>query len=215
MTGFGQTLSRLEELSTRSSVFRLRLAGYCTREKIEDNTCVGERGHQLGFEGMTMRIRRCITSLGLVANLLYPFTIAHAQGVGRIAIIAASPDEARRQSTVFAFLEEYFSALAQGQVDKIATYHPTLTPQQLDVLRNYFAHTIRDLYIRLEDVRVQVTASRAEIVFYRTDQFVDRDTSRPVQKSIRIRTALVQGASGWQLSGPDQFAFILGGKALT
>jgi hypothetical protein len=205
MTGFGQTLSRLEELSTRSSVFRLRLAGYCTREKIEDNTCVGERGRQVGFEGMTMRIRRCITSLGLVASLLYPFTIAHAQGVDRIAIIA----------TVFTFLREYFSALAQGQVDKIATYHPTLTPQQLDILRNYFAHTIRDLYIRLEDVRVQVMANRAEIVFYRTDRFVDRDTSRPVQKSIRIRTALVQSAAGWQLSGPDQFAFILGGKSLT
>jgi hypothetical protein len=196
-------------------VFRLRLAGYCTREKIEDNTCVGERGRQVGFEGMTMRIRRCITSLGLVASLLYPFTIAHAQGVDRIAIIAASPDEARQQATVFTFLREYFSALAQGQVDKIATYHPTLTPQQLDILRNYFAHTIRDLYIRLEDVRVQVMANRAEIVFYRTDRFVDRDTSRPVQKSIRIRTALVQSAAGWQLSGPDQFAFILGGKSLT
>jgi len=162
-----------------------------------------------------MRIRRCITSLGLVASLLYPFTIAHAQGVGRIAIIAASPDEARRQATVFTFLQEYFSALAQGQVDKIATYHPTLTPQQLDILRNYFAHTIRDLHIRLEDVHVQITASGAEMVFYRTDRFVDRDTSRPVQKSIRIRTALIQGASGWQLSGPDQFAFIFGGQVLT
>ena len=162
-----------------------------------------------------MRIRRCITSLGLVASLLYPFTIARAQGMDRIVIVAASPDEARRQATVFTFLEEYFSALAQGQVDKIATYHPTLTPQQLDILRNYFAHTIRDLHIRLEDVQVRVTASGAEMVFYRTDQFVDRDTSRPVQKSIRIRTALIQGASGWQLSGPDQFAFIFGGQALT
>jgi hypothetical protein len=135
--------------------------------------------------------------------------------VDQITIIAASPEEARQQSTIFAFLQEYFSTLAQGQVDKIATYHPTLTPQQLDILRNYFAHTIRDLHIRLEDVRVQVTASRAEIVFDRTDQFVDRDTSRPVQKSIRIKTALVQGAPGWQwqLSGPDQFAFILGDKA--
>src|SRR5262249_39485842 len=78
-------------------------------------------------------IRRCITSLGLVASLLYPFTIAHAQDRDRITIIAASPDEARRQATVFTFLQEYFSALAQGQVDKIATYHPTLTPQQLDI----------------------------------------------------------------------------------
>src|SRR5262245_65744990 len=99
---------------------------------------------------MTMRIRRCITSLGLVASLLYPFTIAHAQDRDRITIIEASPDEARRQATVFTFLQEYFSALAQGQIDQIATYHPTLTTQQLDILRNYFAYSIRDLHIRID-----------------------------------------------------------------
>lgn len=157
-----------------------------------------------------MRIRCGITSLGLVVSLFSAFTTAHAESVDRIAIIAASPEEARQQAAIFTFLQEYFSALAQGQVDKIAVYHPALTPEQLDTLRNYFAHTIRDLHIRLEDVRVKVTANRADIDFHRTDRFVDQETSRPIEKSAKIKTALVQNSSGWQMGGPDQVAFLLG-----
>lgn len=159
-----------------------------------------------------MRIRYGITSLGLMVSLFSAFTIAHAQNVDRIAIIAASPEEAHEQAAIFAFLQEYFSALAQGQVDKIAVYHPALTPQQLDTLRNYFAHTIRDLHIRLEDVRVKVTANRADIDFNRTDRFVDQETSRPIEKSAKIKTALVQNSSGWQMGSPDQIAFLLGDR---
>ena len=156
-----------------------------------------------------MRIRCGATSLGLVVSLFSVLTPAHAQSVDRIAIIAASPEEARQQAAIFAFLQEYFSALAQGQVDKIAVYHPALTPEQLDTLRNYFAHTIRDLHIRLEDVRVEVSANRAEIAFHRTDRFIDQETSRPIEKSATIKTALVQNSLGWQMGGPDQIAFLL------
>lgn len=156
-----------------------------------------------------MRIRCGITRLVLVISLCSPFTIAHAQSVKRIEILAASPREVHQQAAIFAFLQEYFSALAQGQVDKIAAYHPALTPEQLDTLRNYFAHTIRDLHIRLEDVHVQVSANRADVAFHRTDRFIDQETSRSIEKDAKIKTTLVQNASGWRMSGPDQIAFIL------
>src|SRR5262245_23405363 len=108
-----------------------------------------------------MRSGWALVSLGLGISLCSGFPLVHAQSADRIVIIAASPEEARQHAAVFAFLQEYFSALAQGQVDKIATYYPTLTPAQLATLQTYFAHTIRDLHIRLEDVHVQVTANRA------------------------------------------------------
>lgn len=156
-----------------------------------------------------MRIRCAIISLGFTVSLFFTFSTVYAQSADRIAIVAASPEEVRQQAAVFAFLQEYFSALAEGQVDKIATYHPALTPDQLDTLRNYFAHTIRDLHIRLEDVHVQVTSNRADVVFNRTDRFVDQETSRPVKKSAKIKTSLIQNSSGWRMSGSDQIAFLL------
>src|SRR5690242_7630710 len=60
-------------------------------------------------------------------------------------VTPASAEQAHQQAPLFTFLQEYFSSLAQGNVDKIAAYHPTLTPQQLDLLHDYFAHTVRDL----------------------------------------------------------------------
>lgn len=127
----------------------------------------------------------------------------------RAVVIPASPDEAHHKEGVFNFLQEYFSALATGDVEKLALYHPSLTPAQLDILRDYFAHTIRDLHIRLQNVRVQTEANTATVAFSRTDRFIDRPTSRPVEKSIRLSTTLVQGGNGWRLAGLDQVAFAL------
>jgi hypothetical protein len=128
----------------------------------------------------------------------------------RAIVIPASPEEAHQQAAVFSFLQAYFSALAKGEVENIARYHPSLTPAQLDILRDYFAQTIRDLHIALQQVRVSVVANTATVSFYRTDQFVDRPTNRPVKKGIYLSTTLVQGVNGWQLAGLDQVAFALG-----
>src|SRR5262245_5732857 len=135
-----------------------------------------------------MRSGCALVSLGLVISLCSAFTLVHAQSADQIVIIAAAPEEARQHAAVFAFLQEFFSALAQRQVAKVANYYPTLTPAQVATLQTYFAHTIRDLHIRLEDVHVQVTADRADVVFNRTDRFVDQKTSRPVKKSAKIKT---------------------------
>src|SRR5262245_26222933 len=156
-----------------------------------------------------MRSGCVIVNLGLVVSLCSVFTLVHAQSADRISIIAAAPEEARQHAAVFAFLQEFFSALAQGQLDKVATYYPTLTPEQVATLQTYFAHTIRALHIRLEDVHVQVTADRADVVFNRTDRFVDQETNRPIKKSAKIKTVLVQNSSGWRMSGSDQIAFLV------
>jgi hypothetical protein len=121
----------------------------------------------------------------------------------RVIITPASQEEVRYHEAVFIFLHDYFSALAQGEVTKLATYHPCLTSPQVESLRSYFAHTIRDLHISLQDVRVHLAAHIATVSFQRTDRFVDRLTSRPVEKSIRLSTTLVRDASGWRLLGPD------------
>ena len=161
-----------------------------------------------------MKMRHAVVSLGFLVVSLSVFGFA-APGLAqeRAVVVPASPDEARQQAAVFTFLQEYFSALAKGEVEQLATYHPSLTPEQLGILRDYFAHTIRDLHIRLQDVRIRMVANTATVAFSRTDRFIDRPTSRPVEKSIQLSTTLVQGGSGWRLAGLDQVAFALAGSA--
>src|SRR5262249_39471023 len=104
------------------------------------------------------------------------------------------------------------SSLAQGDVNKLSVYHPTLTPQQLEILRDYFAHTVRDLHIDIRDVRVQLLANTATVTFFRTDHFVDRLTERQIEKRIHLFTVLEYGGSGWRLGGLDLVAFALGNR---
>jgi hypothetical protein len=91
-------------------------------------------------------------------------------------------------------------------------YHPALTPEQLGTLRDYFAHTIRDLHIDVRDVRVQLAANTATVTFFRTDRFIDRLTERHIEKSIQLSTVLEYGTNGWRLGGLDQVAFALGNR---
>jgi hypothetical protein len=163
-------------------------------------------------EILLMKVRHYVIGAGLVITLVVSGTVTPGQAQERATVIPASAEEARRQEKVFSFLQDYFSALAKGEVAKLTAYHPSLTPDNLETLRDYFAHTIRDLHIHLQDVRVQVVDNTAKFAFYRTDRFIDRPTNRPVEKSIQLSTTLVQGASGWRLAGLDQVAFALGGK---
>ncbi len=125
-------------------------------------------------------------------------------------VTPASAEQARQQVPLFAFLREYFTALAQGDVEKLALYHPALTVQQRELLREYFAHTVRDLHIDLRDVQVQLTPTAATVTFDRTDHFVDRLTDRRVEKRIRLSTVVEYGGSGWHLDGLNMIAFALG-----
>jgi hypothetical protein len=161
-----------------------------------------------------MSIRYSLPAFGLLAVLSGSGLASLGWAEERASVLPASPEEAHQQKEVFSFLKDYFSALAQGEVEKLAIYHPSLTPEQLALLRNYFAHTVRDLYIHLQDVHVQVAANTATVAFRRTDRFVDRPTSRPVEKHIRLSTLLVQGANGWRLAGLDQVAFALGDRTM-
>ncbi|MBM4254392.1 MAG: hypothetical protein FJ147_00680 [Deltaproteobacteria bacterium] len=124
-------------------------------------------------------------------------------------VIAASPEQAQQQAPLFTFLQGYFSSLAQGEVNKLAQYHPTLTTEQLSTLQGYFSHTIRDLHIDVRNVQVQLTANTATVSFFRTDRFIDRLTERQIEKSIQLSTVLEYGANGWRLGGLDQVAFAL------
>jgi hypothetical protein len=127
-------------------------------------------------------------------------------------VTAASPEQAQQQAPLFTFLQAYFSSLAQGEVDKLARYHPTLTPEQLSTLRKYFSHTVRDLHIDVRNVRVQLAANTATVSFFRTDRFIDRLTERRIEKSIQLSTVLEYGANGWRLGGLDLVAFALASR---
>jgi hypothetical protein len=159
-----------------------------------------------------MKILHCnrLMSLGLLVALLFLSTAVVGQAQERAVIIPASPAEVHQKQEVFTFLEEYFSVLARGEMAKLADFHPSLSPDQLETLRHYFTRTIRDLHIQLQDVRVQVATNTATVAFYRTDRFIDRPTGKRIKKSIRLSTRLVQGAAGWRLAGLDQVAFALG-----
>ena len=160
-----------------------------------------------------MIARRPLTLLFSLATLLlsYPSDTL-GQNTQRATIVPASPEQAAQQAPVFTFLQGYFSALAQGDVLSLARYHPSLTPQQLATLEDYFAHTVRDLRINLRNVHVQIAADTATVSFSRTDQFVDRITERHIEKSIQLSTVLVHKGSGWQLGGLDLVAFALGNR---
>jgi hypothetical protein len=153
-----------------------------------------------------------VVGIGVILTGVWPAKGTAVMLQERAVIIPASPSETLQKEAVFAFLQEYFSALAAGEVEKLAVYHPSLSPEQLNTLREYFAYTIRDLHIRLDHVRVNVVPGAATITFARTDQFIDRPTGRPVEKSIQLSTMLVQGANGWRLAGTDQVAFALAGN---
>lgn len=160
---------------------------------------------------MNMR-RLTLSSVLLGMVLLASATAAFGEVGQRATVTAASAEQARQQAPLFTFLQEYFSSLAQGDVNKLAIYHPTLTPQQLDTLHDYFARTVRDLHIDIRDVQVQLVANTATVTFFRTDHFVDRLTQRPIEKSIRLSTVLKYGISGWRLGGLDLVAFALGNR---
>jgi hypothetical protein len=87
-----------------------------------------------------------------------------------------------------------------------------LTAPQREILREYFAHTVRDLHIDIRDVQVQLAAHIATVTFFRTDRFVERSTNRPIAMSIRLSSVLEYGGSGWgwHHDGLDLLAFALG-----
>lgn len=147
--------------------------------------------------------------LGFVLIIVQPGQGMTQMSAVGATVISASPEETTSQKAVFIFLREYFAALAQGEVEKLIKYHPTLSSEQVGALRDYFTHTIRDLQIRLDQVQVKVAADTASVAFSRTDTFVDRPTGRRIEKSIQLSTLLVQSAQGWRFAGFDQIAFAL------
>ena len=151
-------------------------------------------------------IRSCL-ALGIA--LLLSASASFAERTQPATVTPAVPEHAVQQAPLFTFLQGYFSALATGDVEKLSSYHPTLTPQQLDTLRDYFAYTVQDLQIDVRNVQVQLAANTATITFSRTDRFVDRLSGRRIEKSIRLSTALEYGVGGWHLGGLDQVAFAL------
>ncbi len=155
----------------------------------------------------SLSLFRSCFALGIA--LLFATSPVSAERTEPATVTPAIPEQAAQQAPLFAFLQDYFSALATGDVDKLSSYHPTLTPQQLDTLRGYFAYTVRDLHIDVRNVQVQLAANTATVTFFRTDRFVDRLSGRKIEKSIRLSTALVYGGSGWHLGGLDQVAFAL------
>ena len=72
-----------------------------------------------------MKMRHTVVGLGFFVVSLSVLGFA-APGLAQeqAVVVPASPDEARQQEAVFAFLQEYFSALAKGEVEKLAVYHP-------------------------------------------------------------------------------------------
>ena len=160
---------------------------------------------------------RCLPLAGVfvgIVSLTSP-SLTSGEISHRATVTPVSSEQARQHAPVFAFLEEYFTALAQGDMDKLARYHPTLTDSQRDALREYFAHTVRDLHIDLRDVQMNLAANTAAVTFVRTDHFVDRATNRAIEKSVRLSTVLEDRGSGWgwHLDGLDQLAFALGNRS--
>jgi hypothetical protein len=144
--------------------------------------------------------------------LLTATSASFGESVQPATVTPASPEQAVQQAPLFTFLQGYFSALAQGDINKIASYHPALTPQQLGTLHDYFAHTVRDLHIDLRNVQVQVGTNTATVAFLRTDHFIDRLTERRIEKSIQLSTVIEYGTNGWQVGGLDFVAFALGDR---
>ena len=158
-----------------------------------------------------MSMRRIATFLIVPWLVLLTITSASfGESAQPATVTPASPEEARQQAPLFMFLQKYFAALAQGDVNTIAAYHPALTPQQLGVLHDYFAYTVRDLHIDVQNVQIQLRASTATVTFLRTDRFIDRLTGRQIEKSVSLSTVLKYGTNGWQVGGLDLVAFALG-----
>jgi len=163
-----------------------------------------------------MNIRRLTLSCGLWGIVLLALpAMSLGEIMQRATVTPASAEQARQQAPLFAFLQEYFTSLAQGDVEKLALYHPVLTVPQRDILREYFAHTVRDLHIDIRDVQVQLAINTATVTFLRTDHFVDRSTNRQLEKSVRLSTVLDYGDKGWgwHLDGLDLLAFALGNRS--
>ena len=105
------------------------------------------------------RLRLACSLLGIV--LLTSPSVSYEETAPRATVTPASVEQARQLAPLFMILQEYFTALAQGDVEKLALYHPALTVSQRDILREYFAHTVRDLHIDLRDVQVQLASPDA------------------------------------------------------
>src|SRR5215204_2621515 len=161
------------------------------------------------MEMCMIKVSHYLAGVGVLASILLMTKVPVGYAEERAGVVSAAPATDTRQKEILAFLQEYFSALAQGEVTKLAYYHPALTAEQLEVLRAYFANTVQDLSIQLRNVEVRIAANTATIGFSRTDRFIDRPTGRAVEKSIELSTMLVHRAQGWQLAGLDQVAFAL------
>jgi hypothetical protein len=116
--------------------------------------------------------------------------------VGNVTAVKASPTDT---TTVVDFLRTYEATLATGRVDDITSLYADFDSARRAELQRHFDEVISNLVVRLDDVRIAVEGTRAEVAFRRTDAFTDRESGRHVEKGVSLTRQLSRDGSGWRL----------------
>ncbi len=110
--------------------------------------------------------------------------------------------DAAVEAQVRAVLEDYRRALEEKNVDRVATLSAAFSARQRAALQGYL-QTATDLRVELTDVALIPHETGVVASFTRRDQFIDRETGKPVRLEVRLSKILVRENGTWKI-GPGK-----------
>jgi len=109
-----------------------------------------------------------------------------------LAPVAAAGDE------VQLFMERYELALDHGDVVLLSELYENWSADKADRLENYFGSVVTEFNVEFSDLEVDhLDVNRARVRFLRRDRFTDVQTSRRVEKRLRLVKNLVLRDGRW------------------
>lgn len=115
-------------------------------------------------------------------------------GVGAAHAAEAASDE----DAIRALLERYRTATEAGDLEALARVYDEYSADTRAAQEQYFS-MVEDLTIEIEDVEMAVIGDEAVVSYTRSDEFVDRQTGRPADVTVRLTKELVRQDGQWRL----------------
>ncbi len=115
-------------------------------------------------------------------------------GVGAAHAAEAASDE----DAIRALLERYRTATEAGDLDALASVYDQYSADTRAAQEQYFS-MVEDLTIEIEDVEMAVIGDEAVVSYTRSDEFVDSQTGRPADVTVRLTKELVRQDGQWRL----------------
>lgn len=106
--------------------------------------------------------------------------------------------EGSDEDAIVALLERYRKATERGDLDALASVYDQYSPETREAQQQYFS-MVEDLTIEIDDVEMAVIGDEAVVSYTRSDEFIDSQTGRPADVTVRLTKELVRHDGEWRL----------------